>query len=45
MAGLVDSINPCAIASLIFFLSYLALGDAGLGIACGSAACSRSASS
>ena len=26
VAGLVDSINPCAIASLIFFLSYLTLG-------------------
>jgi hypothetical protein len=26
IAGLVDSINPCAIASLIFFLSYLTLG-------------------
>jgi cytochrome c biogenesis protein CcdA len=26
VAGLVDSINPCAVASLIFFLSYLTLG-------------------
>jgi hypothetical protein len=26
VAGLVDSINPCAIATLIFFLSYLTLG-------------------
>jgi cytochrome c biogenesis protein CcdA len=26
VAGLVDSVNPCAIASLIFFLSYLTLG-------------------
>src|SRR5207244_2221128 len=26
VAGLVDSINPCAVATLIFFLSYLTLG-------------------
>jgi cytochrome c biogenesis protein CcdA len=26
VAGLVDSINPCAIATLIFFLSYMTLG-------------------
>jgi cytochrome c biogenesis protein CcdA len=26
LAGLVDSINPCAISTLIFFLSYLTLG-------------------
>jgi cytochrome c biogenesis protein CcdA len=26
LAGLVDSVNPCAIATLVFFLSYLALG-------------------
>jgi cytochrome c biogenesis protein CcdA len=25
LAGLIDSVNPCAIATLIFFLSYLAL--------------------
>jgi hypothetical protein len=28
VAGLVDSINPCAVATLIFFLSYLTLGKA-----------------
>lgn len=31
LAGLVDGINPCAFATLLFFLSFLSLGGAGRG--------------
>ena len=31
LAGLVDGINPCAFATLLFFLSFMSLGGAGRG--------------